>query len=146
MDAATPSKRAKTAAFAAATPVKLRKAALSDQVVTPEKPAQKMAAAAEQIWTPEKPEPRPTARGRNVAFSVKGVRRAALGLRRPEKGPEEAAAKEDELESLEKELGVATRAGRSLVKRKAEVKLPESYEILSEFFNCLESSTRLLRL
>jgi chromatin licensing and DNA replication factor 1 len=110
---------------AAGTPLKLRKAALADQAVTPEKPAQKMAAAAEQILIPEKPEPRPTARGRNVAFSVKGVRRAAPGMRRPEKGPGEAAAKEDELESLGKELGVGTRAGRNPVKRKAQVKLPE---------------------
>ncbi|GJN22146.1 hypothetical protein PR202_gb09685 [Eleusine coracana subsp. coracana] len=149
MDAATPSKRAKTSAFAAGTPEKSRKAGLVDQVMTPEKPAQNLApapSATEQIWTPEKPEQRPTARGRNVAFSVKGVRRAALGLRRPEKGPAEAPAKEDELESLEKELGVGSGSGRSPVKRKAEVKLPESYEMLSEFFNCLESSTRLLRL
>ncbi|TVU28359.1 hypothetical protein EJB05_19875 [Eragrostis curvula] len=147
MDAATPSKRAKTAAFAAGTPEKLRKAALADQILTPEKPAQGPAtAAAEQIWTPEKPEQRPTTRGRSVAFSVKGVRRAALGLRRPEKEPAEAAAKEDELESLEKELGVGAGAVRSPVKRKPEVKLPESYEMLCEFFNCLESSTRLLRM
>lgn len=27
-----------------------------------------------------------------------------------------------------------------------EVKLPESYEMLCEFFNCFESSTRLLRM
>jgi chromatin licensing and DNA replication factor 1 len=122
MDAVTPSKRSKTAAFAAGMPEKLRKAALADQIVTPEKPAQNIAAAAaaaEQIWTPEKPEPQRTARGRNVAFSVKGVRRAALGLR-----PPEPAGKEDDLESLEKELGVGTRAGRSAVKRKAEVMLP----------------------
>ncbi|GJN36221.1 hypothetical protein PR202_gb25061 [Eleusine coracana subsp. coracana] len=120
----------------------LRKA---DQVMTPEKPAQNLAAD-EQILTPEKPEQRSTSRGRNVAFSVKGVRRALVGLQRPEKGTEEAAEKEDELESLEKELGVGTGAGRSPVKRKAQVKLPESYEMLSEFFNCMESSTRLLRL
>jgi chromatin licensing and DNA replication factor 1 len=128
MDAATPSKRAKTVAFAAGMPEKLRKAALPDQIVTPEKPAQKIAAAAaaaEQIWTPEKPKPRRTAHGRNVAFSVKGVRRAALGLRPQEKGPAEPAGKEDDLESLEKELGVGTRAGRCPVKRKAEVKLPD---------------------
>lgn len=127
MDAATPSKRAKTASFAAATPEKPRKGTLANQAMTPEKSAQNLvaASASEQIWTPEKPEQRPTARGRNVAFSVKGVRRAALGLRRPEKEPAEAAAKEDELESLEKVLGVGTGSGRSPVKRKAEVKLPE---------------------
>ncbi|TVU17439.1 hypothetical protein EJB05_33476 [Eragrostis curvula] len=118
MDGATPSERAKTAA-----PEKPRKAALTDQVLTPEKPEQ-----------------RPTARcGLHVAFSVKGIRR-------PEKGPAEAAGKEDELESLEKEIGVGAGAVRSPVMSQAHVRLPESYEMLCEFFNCLESSTRLLRM
>ncbi|CAN6244735.1 unnamed protein product [Urochloa humidicola] len=61
--------------------------------------------------------------------------------------PATAAAEEaDELESVERELGVGAGAIQSPVKRKAEVKLPESYEMLCEFFNCLESSTRLLRM
>uniref|UniRef100_A0A0A9FBS5 CDT1 Geminin-binding domain-containing protein n=1 Tax=Arundo donax TaxID=35708 RepID=A0A0A9FBS5_ARUDO len=148
MDAATPSKKARTRA-ASATPHKLRKAALADQILTPEKPAQKVAAAAaaEQIWTPEKSEQLPRLSSRSVAFSVKEVRRAALGLRRPGSGPPaEAEKEEDELESVEWEVGVGVGAGRSPVKRKAEVKLPESYEMLCEFFNCLESSTRLLRM
>ncbi|OEL34346.1 CDT1-like protein a, chloroplastic [Dichanthelium oligosanthes] len=144
MHAAPPSKKAKTTAEAS--PQKLGKAAaLADQILTPEKPAKKTVAAAavaEQILTPEKPEERSRARGRSVAFSVKEIRRAALGLRRPAAQAEAAAV--DELESVERELGVG--AGRSPVKRKAEVKLPESYEMLCEFFNCLESSTRLLRM
>ncbi|WVZ82486.1 hypothetical protein U9M48_029743 [Paspalum notatum var. saurae] len=90
-------------------------------------------------------EERPRARRRSVAFSVVGVRRAALGLRRPA-AQAEAAAAEDELESVERELGVGAGDGRSLVRRRAEVKLPESYEMLCEFFHCLESSTRLLRM
>ncbi|KAL6624519.1 hypothetical protein ACP70R_031840 [Stipagrostis hirtigluma subsp. patula] len=145
MDAATPSKRAKTTA--AATPQKLRKASVADQLLTPEKHGQKAAAAApaaEQICTPDKPEQPPRARSRSVAFSVKGIRQAALGLRRP--AAPAGTAEEDELESVERELGVGAGAGRSPVKRKAEVKLPESYEMLCEFFNCLESSTRLLRM
>lgn len=111
MDAATPSKNPRT-----------------DQIFTPEKPTRKAAAAAaeeEQIWTPEKTAAAPR-RPRNgaVAFSVKEVRRAALGLRRPEMAPSAAAAEEeDELVSVERELGVG--AARSPVKRKAEVKLPE---------------------
>jgi len=124
MDAGTPSKKAKTSAAAGATPQKPWKA---DQILTPEKLTPKVTAAAEQIWTPEKPEERPTVRGRSVAFSVKEVRRAALGLRRPEKGTRAAAEEADELESLERELGVGAGAGQSPVKRKAEVKLPERY-------------------
>ncbi|CAN6232087.1 unnamed protein product [Urochloa humidicola] len=151
MDAATPSKKARTSETAGgATPQKPWKATPPDQILTPDKLTQRVtaAAAAEQIWTPEKPEERPRARGRSVAFSVKEVRRAALELRRPEKEtPAPAAVEEaDELESVERELGVCAGASQSPVKRKAEVKLPESYEMLCEFFNCLESSTRLLRM
>ncbi|CAO2039260.1 unnamed protein product [Urochloa humidicola] len=151
MDAATPSKKARTSETAGgATPQKPWKATPPDQILTPDKLTQRVtaAAAAEQIWTPEKPEDRPRARGRSVAFSVKEVRRAALELRRPEKEtPAPAAVEEaDELESVERELGVGAGASQSPVKRKAEVKLPESYEMLCEFFNCLESSTRLLRM
>jgi chromatin licensing and DNA replication factor 1 len=130
MDAATPSKRAKTAAAAGSTPHKLRKAALfADQVTTPEKPMQKAAApAADLVFTPEKSEQRPLLRRASgkgaVALSVKEVRRAALGLRRPDKGPS-VVAEEDALESVARELGVGSGAGRSPVKRRPEVKLPE---------------------
>jgi chromatin licensing and DNA replication factor 1 len=129
MDAGTPSKKAKTSAAAGATPQKPWKAAPADQILTPEKlaPRVTVAAAAEQIWTPEKPEEMPRARSRSVAFSVKEVRRAALGLRRPEKGTPAAAEEADELESLERELGVGAGASQSPVKRKAEVKLPGRY-------------------
>lgn len=108
-------------------------AALADQFLTPEKPTPKVAAAAEQIWTPEKPE-QPSAAERRarssggVAFSVKGVRRAALELRRrSERGAASpaaaAAAAEDELEAVERQLGVGPAPVRSPVKRRA--KLPE---------------------
>uniref|UniRef100_A0A0E0DAY9 CDT1 Geminin-binding domain-containing protein n=1 Tax=Oryza meridionalis TaxID=40149 RepID=A0A0E0DAY9_9ORYZ len=156
MESATPSKRAKTAA-GVATLQKMGKAAaaaaLADQFLTPEKPTPKVAAAAaaEQIWTPEKPE-QPSAAARRarssggVAFSVKGVRRAALELRRRSVrgAASPAAAAEDELEAVERQLVVGPASVRSPVKRRA--KLPESYEMLCEFFNCFESSTRLLRM
>ncbi|RLM65098.1 CDT1-like protein a, chloroplastic [Panicum miliaceum] len=143
-DAATPSKKLKTSATSSGTPQKLRMAGpVADEVLTPEKPTQRVtAAAAEQIWTPEKPDERPRARARSVAFFVKEVRRTALGLRRPEMG----ATAADELESVVRELGVGAGACRSPVKQKADLKLPESYEMLCEFFNCLDSSTRLLRM
>nr|ACG43753.1 hypothetical protein [Zea mays] len=47
----------------------------------PEQDAKEPASAAEQILTPEKPEAL-RARGCSMAFSVKGICRAALGLRR----------------------------------------------------------------
>ncbi|CAM0873758.1 unnamed protein product [Alopecurus aequalis] len=90
MYAATPSKRARTTPAAATAsvagkPQKLQKAAL---FVTPEKPAQKV--PADLTWTPDKTEERPLLRraaGKGaVALSVKDVRRAALGLRRPDRG------------------------------------------------------------
>ncbi|CAL5033425.1 unnamed protein product [Urochloa decumbens] len=137
-DAATPSKKLKTSAAAGATPHKPRMAGpLAGQFLTPEEPTHRVAAAAaEQIWTPEKPEERPRTRGRSVSFSVKEVCRAALELRQPEKGAPAAAeeAEADELQPGGRELGVGGGAGVAL------------YEMLCEFFNCLESSTRLLRM
>ncbi|XP_047065349.1 CDT1-like protein a, chloroplastic [Lolium rigidum] len=140
MDAATPSKRARTSAAAAAS-----------TAGTPRKPKNAPAAALfpDQAATPEKTEQRPLLRraaGKGaVALSVKEVRRAALELRRADKGPA-VAEEEDALESVARELGVSAGAGRSPVKRRPEVKLPQSYETLCEFFNCFESSTRLLRM
>jgi chromatin licensing and DNA replication factor 1 len=127
MDAATPSKRARTTTAAASranTPQKLGKA---DQVATPHK----VPAAADLVWTPEKTEQRPLLRraaGKGaVALSVKEVRRAALGLRRADRARTEVVAQEEEdaLEFVARELGVAAAAGRSPVKRRPEVKLPE---------------------
>jgi chromatin licensing and DNA replication factor 1 len=128
MDAATPSKRAKTSLAAGSTPHKLRKAALLAE--TPEKPMQN---AADLVFTPEKSEQqRPLLRRASgkgaVALSVKEVRRAALGLRRPDRDRAPAAAaaeEEDALESVARELGVGSGAGRSPVKRRPEVRLPD---------------------
>ncbi|XP_048554080.1 CDT1-like protein a, chloroplastic isoform X2 [Triticum urartu] len=153
MDAATPSKKPRTAASSAGSPWKVTKSAAAvpssaGQFATPEKMKRAAPAAAADLVTPEKTEPRPLLRrgrsGGAVALSVKEVRRAALELQRPGKGVD--AGEEDALESVARELGVGAGAGRSPVKRRPEVKLPESYEILCEFFNCFESSTRLLRM
>ncbi|KAM0851847.1 hypothetical protein ACQ4PT_052160 [Festuca glaucescens] len=160
MDAATPSKRARTSGAAAAsiagTPQKPKNAPAAtlfpDHAATPEKPTQKVPAASNLSWTPDKTEQRPLLRraaGKGaVALSVKEVRRAPLELRRAGKGPVAGGAgeEEDALESVARELGVGAGTGRSPVKRRPEVKLPESYETLCEFFNCFESSTRLLRM
>jgi len=67
---------------------------------TPQKPWK--ASPADQILTPEKLTQRVTAAA-------------------------PAAEEADEIESLERELGVGAGAGQSPVKRKAEVKLPERY-------------------
>ncbi|VAH24570.1 unnamed protein product [Triticum turgidum subsp. durum] len=147
MDGATPSKKPRTAASSAGSPWKV-----TCQFATPEKMKRAAPAAAADLVTPEKTEPRPLLRrgrsGGAVALSVKEVRRAALELQRPGRGPAAGvdAGEEDALESVARELGVGAGAGRSPVKRRPEVKLPESYEILCEFFNCFESSTRLLRM
>ncbi|KAI5021426.1 hypothetical protein ZWY2020_058156 [Hordeum vulgare] len=94
-----------------------------------------VAAVASDLVTPEKTEPRPL------------LRRAALELHRADRGPAaEVDAGVDALESVERELGVGAGAYRRPVKRRPEFKLPESYEILCEFVNCFESSTRLLRM
>ena len=62
-----------------------------------------------------------------MALSVKEVRRAALELQRAGRGPAAGvdAGEEDALESVARELGVGAGAGRSPVKRRPEVKLPE---------------------
>ncbi|XP_020173505.1 CDT1-like protein a, chloroplastic [Aegilops tauschii subsp. strangulata] len=155
MDAATPSKKPRTtAASTAGSPWKVKTSVPSSagQFATPEKMKRAVPAAAADLVTPEKTEPRPLLRrgrsGGAVALSVKEVRRAALELQRAGRGPAAGvdAGEEDALESVERELGVGAGAGRSPVKRRPEVKLPESYEILCEFFNCFESSTRLLRM
>jgi hypothetical protein len=118
MDAATPSKRARTTAASASiasTPQKPKIGAatlFADQVATPEKPAKKAPAAAYPIWTPEKTEQRPLRR--------KGC--AAVAEEEEDEEEEEDddvddyedEEEEDALEPVARELRVG-----------AEVKLPE---------------------
>ncbi|KAM0949648.1 putative CDT1 Geminin-binding domain, DNA replication factor Cdt1 [Dioscorea sansibarensis] len=102
----------------------------------------------EQIETPEKPVELPR-RGRNqrVAYSVKEVKRIAQGLQNRDRQVVDGKGgrgSDDDLASLEEEL-IGERS-RKAAKPKLPVKLPEKYEKLVEFFNCMESSIRLLRL
>ncbi|XP_072957534.1 CDT1-like protein a, chloroplastic [Typha angustifolia] len=106
-----------------------------------------------QIWTPEKPAHLPRrARNRSVAFSVKEVKQVALGLQRPEKGSVDRGrdldGSDEDLLRVEQQLGAGSGADRSpsSSRPKTQIKLPEKYEILCEFFNSMESSIRLLRL
>ncbi|XP_008787296.2 CDT1-like protein a, chloroplastic [Phoenix dactylifera] len=111
-------------------------------------PSPSKASPFDQICTPEKPAHLPRrARNRSVAFSVKEVKKVALGLQRSA-DRSDLTRSDDDLLSVEEQLGAGS--GSSSVHKpsraKTPVKLPEKYEILSEFFNCMESSIRLLRL
>ncbi|CAL9770056.1 unnamed protein product [Musa acuminata subsp. burmannicoides] len=114
-----------------------------------ESPA-KGASMADQIWTPEKPAGLPRRSGnRSIAFSVKEVRKVALGLQTAADRPDHSrSGNDDDLQSVEQQLGASSVTGSSPKSSKARgvIKLPEKYEILCEFFNCMESSIRLLRL
>ncbi|CAL9198077.1 CDT1-like protein a, chloroplastic [Musa acuminata AAA Group] len=105
---------------------------------------------ADQIWTPEKPARLPRRSGnRSIAFSVKEVRKVALGLQTAADRPDHSrSGNDDDLQSVEQQLGASSVPGSSPKSSKARgvIKLPEKYEILCEFFNCMESSIRLLRL
>nr|CAD1837129.1 unnamed protein product [Ananas comosus var. bracteatus] len=106
-----------------------------------------------RIWTPEKPPQLPRrSRNRSLAFSVKEVKQAALRLQRPEKGSGSDAAgadlgrSDDALSFVERQLRTESDRRSSPLKPKPQIRLPEKYEILCEFFNSMESSIRLLRL
>nr|CAD1837215.1 unnamed protein product [Ananas comosus var. bracteatus] len=106
-----------------------------------------------RIWTPEKPPQLPRrSRNRSLAFSVKEVKQAALQLQRPEKGSGSDAAgadlgrSDDALSFVERQLRTESDRRSSPLKPKPQIRLPEKYEILCEFFNSMESSIRLLRL
>ncbi|URE44166.1 Membrane-associated apoptosis protein [Musa troglodytarum] len=105
---------------------------------------------ADQVWTPEKPARLPRRSGnRSIAFSVKEVRKVALGLQTAaDRSDHSRSGNDDDLQSVEQQLGASSVPGFSPKSSKARgvIKLPEKYEILCEFFNCMESSIRLLRL
>nr|CAD1837210.1 unnamed protein product [Ananas comosus var. bracteatus] len=91
-------------------------------------------------------------RNRSLAFSVKEVKQAALRLQRPEKGSGSDAAgadlgrSDDALSFVERQLRTESDRRSSPLKPNPQIRLPEKYEILCEFFNSMESSIRLLRL
>ncbi|KAI0500555.1 hypothetical protein KFK09_018769 [Dendrobium nobile] len=93
--------------------ISLAKASASDEIATPEKPAQLPRRASK----------------RRLSFSVGGVRKAAMGLRM----------------TRNKSANQSQSFSGSAAARKT-AKLSENYEMLAEFFNCLDSSVRLLRL
>ncbi|RWR72297.1 CDT1-like protein a, chloroplastic [Cinnamomum micranthum f. kanehirae] len=95
--------------------------------------------------TPEKPIRLPRrAKNRGVALSLKEVRSFAQGLQKNQRGSsylKDVQKAEDPIDAASISDSVPKSA-----KAKALTKLPEKYEMLVEFFNCLVSSTRLLRL
>ncbi|XP_020579631.1 CDT1-like protein a, chloroplastic [Phalaenopsis equestris] len=105
------------------------------------------ASGSEEIPTPEKPAELPRrASKRSLSFSVSDVRRVAMGLRMTRN---QSANRSDLLRSAGElrqksqsccDLGVMSSAATDTAK------LSENYEMLAEFFNCLDSSIRLLRL
>ncbi|WOK94098.1 CDT1-like protein a, chloroplastic [Canna indica] len=112
----------------------------------PSEPPAKIAAVTDQIFTPEKPFPQ-RSRNRSIAFSLKEVRQVARGLQRASDRSDLAQSSVD-LWSAE-QLGVGPGPSSSSKSSKAKtpaVEIPEKYEVLCEFFNCMESSIRLLRL
>ncbi|KAJ0967306.1 hypothetical protein J5N97_024223 [Dioscorea zingiberensis] len=102
----------------------------------------------EQIETPEKPVELPRrVRNQRVAFSVNEVKRVVQGIQGRDKelvDRKGIRGSDDDLLSLEEQL-LGDR-NRKTSKPKPPVKLPEKYEMLAEFFNCMDSSIRLLRL
>ncbi|KAL6208738.1 hypothetical protein ACLB2K_019683 [Fragaria x ananassa] len=85
--------------------------------------------------TPDRPwQPAPPrVRNRNVALSIADIRRAAA---------KSVGEKKDQIGSARRQIAFPEESPK---KKKAPKKLPEKYEILGEFFNCLDSSIRLLK-
>ncbi|KAF3322141.1 CDT1-like protein a [Carex littledalei] len=100
----------------------------------------------DQFWTPTPEKPTQLSRqGRNrsIAFSVKEVRQAALGLRKKDRRNDRS---DRDLALLEEQLRADGAVKSSPSKSKNQIKLPEKYQILCELFNSMECSIRLLRL
>lgn len=114
----------------------------------PDSPLRKMyslstATTSDEILTPEKQIQLPRRAGkRSSSFSVTDVRKIAMGLRRTRSRDEnqrDLEGLDEELRRKSESVSVSSTAGNI-------AKLPENYEMLAEFFNCLDSSLRLLRL
>ncbi|KAK8945846.1 hypothetical protein KSP40_PGU014022 [Platanthera guangdongensis] len=105
------------------------------------------ASVSDEIPTPEKQVQLPRQTGkRRLSFSVNDVRRIAMRLRRTRS----EAANHQDLPGFDDELQRKSESGSDSVPMSSTsrniVKLPENHEMLAEFFNCLDSSIRLLRL
>ncbi|KAL0910387.1 hypothetical protein M5K25_021364 [Dendrobium thyrsiflorum] len=98
--------------------------------------------ASDEIPTPEKSAqlPRRSSKRRPL-FSVSDVRRVAVGLRMTRN----KSANPSDLPRSHGELQRKSQSSSDSAARKTR-KLSENYEMLAEFFNCLDSSVQLLRL
>ncbi|XP_062080522.1 CDT1-like protein b [Humulus lupulus] len=110
--------------------------------------AQNLDLSAVSSKTPEKPPVLPRRAGnRNVALSLKQVRKAAESIRESSNQNSPRDGK-DRISSARRKI-VDFPAGSAAGKKKADAdvpKLPERFEILGEFFNSLGNSIRLLQL
>ncbi|KAL8037169.1 hypothetical protein ABFX02_11G022700 [Erythranthe guttata] len=75
---------------------------------------------------------------RTAVLSIKEIRQAAMKLR--ERGPDPPAREDPELGSEKEHISKPKKSVR------AEITLPEKYELLDKFFNSLDCSIRLLQL
>ncbi|KAL7134350.1 hypothetical protein ABFS83_11G021000 [Erythranthe nasuta] len=75
---------------------------------------------------------------RTAVLSIKEIRQAAMKLR--ERGPDPPAREDPELGSEKEHIAKPKKSAR------AEITLPEKYELLDKFFNSLDCSIRLLQL
>ncbi|KAL5996985.1 hypothetical protein ACLOJK_007911 [Asimina triloba] len=100
------------------------------------------------LITPDKPiQLPPRTRNRGVALSVKEVRKIAQGLQKSKKrSPRQSLIDRLGNDAID-DVGPAADPIQKPSKGKNDhINLPEKYEMLGEFFDCLESSIRLLRL
>ncbi|CAN4113683.1 unnamed protein product [Withania somnifera] len=119
----------------------------SDPVVVPGAPLT-------DPWSSKTPEKNPTlpppcrTRNRNAAFSLKEIRNAALNLRKPETTRLKTRNEDESMDSLNNQIGSSSLKKKKKKKKNVvnQVKLPEKYELLEEFFGNLVSSIRLLQL
>ncbi|KAJ4822106.1 hypothetical protein Tsubulata_002826 [Turnera subulata] len=132
------------------TPIKSKPPKTPLKSKTPNTPQQKTTKPPTPVAarTPDLPPPR--LRNRRAALSLKDVRRAALAA------PSDVASKSarrqivswpEETSGSTPSSSVTTAIATQKVKSRSETaKFPEKYETLVEFFNCLDSSIRLLRI
>ncbi|XP_073144445.1 CDT1-like protein a, chloroplastic [Henckelia pumila] len=87
-------------------------------------------------------------RHRSAAMSIKEIREAALKLR--ESGSGQNSSHGPVVGSTDEHFGTLSESAAAVKKKKksadGEIKLPEKYELLDNFFNSLDSSIRLLQL
>ncbi|KAG0488346.1 hypothetical protein HPP92_006917 [Vanilla planifolia] len=104
-------------------------------------------ASSDEIPTPEKPAQLPRRAGRrSLAFSVSGVRKIALGLQKEcHQSIDPNAFVRSEVEENRPSWPCSDSTNRSLGDKET-FKLPEKFEMLVDFFNSLGSSIRLLQL